>query len=206
MKAAWRRYPLEPAGLLDWNLLFLQGMRFLQLKNPWSHLRWKGRYCERDEKNWTPELLKYLNFDPKTAQKFDNGGLFKKLLLPISCSEDLQRWFWWCSSPGVFWIAWEDLCQYYDVIYLSWNPALFRESSCIHRYVHVPRGFIKSRVGGARADSVRMSGLQQLGWEAGTREGCLQPSQQPPVQTGSTVSNRGRCRVGAADQTHHWQG
>lgn len=48
-------------------------MRFLQLKNPWSHLRWKGRYCERDDKNWTPELLKYLNFDPKTAQKFDNG-------------------------------------------------------------------------------------------------------------------------------------
>ncbi|XP_015226176.1 PREDICTED: calpain-7 [Cyprinodon variegatus] len=83
----------------------LTGMRFLQLKNPWSHLRWKGRYSERDEKNWTPELLKYLNFDPKTAQKFDNG---------------------------VFWIAWEDLCQYYDVIYLSWNPTLFKESSCIH--------------------------------------------------------------------------
>lgn len=30
-------------------------------------------------------------------------------------------------------MAWEDLCQYYDVIYLSWNPALFKESSCIHR-------------------------------------------------------------------------
>lgn len=58
------------------SVFFWQGMRFLQLKNPWSHLRWKGRYCERDEKNWTPELLKYLNFDPKTAQKFDNGGLF----------------------------------------------------------------------------------------------------------------------------------
>ncbi|KAA8591952.1 hypothetical protein FQN60_017326 [Etheostoma spectabile] len=67
----------------------------------------KGRYSERDEKNWTPGLLKYLNFDPKTAQKFDNG---------------------------VFWIAWEDLCQYYDVIYLSWNPALFKESSCIHSW------------------------------------------------------------------------
>lgn len=51
----------------------LQGKRFLQLKNPWSHLRWKGRYSERDEKNWTPDLLKYLKFDPKTAQKFDNG-------------------------------------------------------------------------------------------------------------------------------------
>lgn len=51
----------------------LQGKRFLQLKNPWSHLRWKGRYSEWDEKNWTPDLLKYLKFDPKTAQKFDNG-------------------------------------------------------------------------------------------------------------------------------------
>lgn len=56
----------------------VQGMRFLQLKNPWSHLRWKGRYSERDDKNWTPELLKYLNFDPKTAQKFDNGDSKKQ--------------------------------------------------------------------------------------------------------------------------------
>ena len=54
-------------------VVVVQGRRFLQLKNPWSHLRWKGRFSERDEKNWTPELLKYLNFDPKTAQKFDNG-------------------------------------------------------------------------------------------------------------------------------------
>ena len=61
-------------------VLLFKGMRFLQLKNPWSHLRWKGRYSERDEKNWTPELLKYLNFDPKTAQKFDNGILFFFLL------------------------------------------------------------------------------------------------------------------------------
>ncbi|XP_075778055.1 calpain-7 isoform X7 [Pelodiscus sinensis] len=83
-----------------------KGLRFLQLKNPWSHLRWKGRYSENDVKNWTPELQKYLNFDPRTAQKIDNG---------------------------IFWIAWEDLCKYYDVIYLSWNPSLFKESTCFHR-------------------------------------------------------------------------
>ncbi|KAF7649589.1 hypothetical protein LDENG_00139130, partial [Lucifuga dentata] len=99
----WGLVPTHAYAVLD--IRDHKGMRFLQLKNPWSHLRWKGRYSERDEKNWTPELLKYLNFDPKTAQKFDNG---------------------------VFWISWEDLCQYYDVIYLSWNPALFKESSCIH--------------------------------------------------------------------------
>lgn len=99
----WGLVPTHAYAVLD--IREHKGMRFLQLKNPWSHLRWKGRFSERDEKNWTPELLKYLNFDPKTAQKFDNG---------------------------VFWITWEDLCQYYDVIYLSWSPALFRESSCIH--------------------------------------------------------------------------
>ncbi|XP_068424931.1 calpain-7 [Clinocottus analis] len=99
----WGLVPTHAYAVLD--IRDYKGMRFLQLKNPWSHLRWKGRYSERDEKNWTPELLKYLNFDPKTAQRFDNG---------------------------VFWISWEDLCQYYDVIYLSWNPALFKESSCIH--------------------------------------------------------------------------
>ncbi|KAM4567400.1 calpain-7 [Fundulus diaphanus] len=99
----WGLVPTHAYAVLD--IREYKGKRFLQLKNPWSHLRWKGRYSERDEKNWTPELLKYLNFDPKTAQKFDNG---------------------------VFWIAWEDLCQYYDVIYLSWNPALFKDSSCIH--------------------------------------------------------------------------
>ncbi|KAM6935619.1 LOW QUALITY PROTEIN: calpain-7 [Lycodopsis pacificus] len=99
----WGLVPTHAYAVLD--IRDHKGMRFLQLKNPWSHLRWKGRYSERDEKSWTPELLKYLNFDPKTAQKFDNG---------------------------VFWISWEDLCQYYDVIYLSWNPALFKDSSCIH--------------------------------------------------------------------------
>ncbi|KAK5921570.1 hypothetical protein CgunFtcFv8_018926 [Champsocephalus gunnari] len=99
----WGLVPTHAYAVLD--IREHKGMRFLQLKNPWSHLRWKGRYSERDEKNWTPDLLKYLNFDPKTAQKFDNG---------------------------VFWIAFEDLCQYFDVIYLSWNPALFKDSSCIH--------------------------------------------------------------------------
>ncbi|XP_078480904.1 calpain-7 isoform X4 [Lampetra planeri] len=102
----WGLVPTHAYAVLD--IREYKNMRFLQLKNPWSHLRWKGRYSERDEKNWTPDLLKYLNFDPKTAKKFDNG---------------------------VFWIAWEDLCQYYDVIYLSWSPALFKESFCIHRRI-----------------------------------------------------------------------
>ncbi|XP_060637815.2 calpain-7 isoform X3 [Anolis sagrei] len=100
----WGLVPTHAYAVLD--IREYKGLRFLQLKNPWSHLRWKGRYSENDMKNWTPELQKYLNFDPRTAQKIDNG---------------------------IFWISWEDLCQYYDVIYLSWNPSLFKESTCIHR-------------------------------------------------------------------------
>ncbi|XP_074844402.1 calpain-7 isoform X3 [Carettochelys insculpta] len=100
----WGLVPTHAYAVLD--IREYKGLRFLQLKNPWSHLRWKGRYSENDMTNWTPELKKYLNFDPRTAQKIDNG---------------------------IFWIAWEDLCQYYDVIYLSWSPSLFKESTCIHR-------------------------------------------------------------------------
>lgn len=110
----WGLVPTHAYAVLD--VREYKGFRFLQLKNPWSHLRWKGRFSERDEKSWTTELLKYLNFDPKTAQKFDNG---------------------------VFWITWEDLCQYYDVIYLSWSPALFKESSCIHSTWEAKQGPVK---------------------------------------------------------------
>ncbi|XP_065731824.1 calpain-7 isoform X4 [Phocoena phocoena] len=102
----WGLVPTHAYAVLD--IREFKGLRFIQLKNPWSHLRWKGRYSENDVKNWTPELQKCLNFDPRTAQKIDNG---------------------------IFWISWDDLCQYYDVIYLSWNPGLFKESTCIHRMI-----------------------------------------------------------------------
>ncbi|XP_043919936.1 calpain-7 [Protopterus annectens] len=111
---SWGLVPTHAYAVLD--IRECKGLRFIQLKNPWSHLRWKGRYSENDERSWTPELKKYLNFDPKTAQKIDNG---------------------------VFWMTWEDLCKYYDVIYLSWNPGLFKESTCIHSTWDAKQGPVK---------------------------------------------------------------
>lgn len=111
---SWGLVPTHAYAVLD--IRDYKGLQFIQLKNPWSHLRWKGRYSENDERSWTPELKKYLNFDPKTAQKIDNG---------------------------VFWITWEDLSKYYDVIYLSWNPGLFKESTCIHSTWDAKQGPIK---------------------------------------------------------------
>ncbi|KAM6222788.1 calpain-7 isoform 2-T2 [Rhynchocyon petersi] len=110
----WGLVPTHAYAVLD--IREFKGLRFIQLKNPWSHLRWKGRYSENDVKNWSPELQKYLNFDPRTAQKIDNG---------------------------IFWISWDDLCQYYDVIYLSWNPSLFKESTCIHSTWDAKQGPVK---------------------------------------------------------------
>ncbi|KAL7976770.1 hypothetical protein Chor_008719 [Crotalus horridus] len=110
----WGLVPTHAYAVLD--IREYKGLRFLQLKNPWSHLRWKGRYSENDIKSWTSELQKYLNFDPRTAQKIDNG---------------------------IFWIAWEDLCKYYDVIYLNWNPGLFKESTCIHSTWDAKQGPVK---------------------------------------------------------------
>ncbi|KAM8981428.1 calpain-7 isoform 2-T4 [Sarcophilus harrisii] len=110
----WGLVPTHAYAVLD--IREYKGLQFIQLKNPWSHLRWKGRYSENDLRNWTPELQKYLNFDPRTAQKIDNG---------------------------IFWISWEDLCQYFDVIYLSWNPSLFRESTCIHSTWDAKHGPVK---------------------------------------------------------------
>ncbi|CAL7935433.1 unnamed protein product [Xylocopa violacea] len=80
--------------------------RLLQLKNPWSHLRWKGNYSELDRIHWTNELKETLNYDPDSASQFDNG---------------------------VFWIDYDSICQFFDVFYLNWNPGLFNYTYCIHQ-------------------------------------------------------------------------
>eukprot|EP00095_Tigriopus_kingsejongensis_P008314 snap_masked-scaffold871_size86487-processed-gene-0.13 protein:Tk08314 transcript:snap_masked-scaffold871_size86487-processed-gene-0.13-mRNA-1 annotation:"hypothetical protein DAPPUDRAFT_304374" len=76
----------------------VNGLKLFLVKNPWSHLRWKGNYSERDARNWSPELKKALNYEPKDAQNYDNG---------------------------VFWIDYDSLCRFFDVIYMNWKPDLF---------------------------------------------------------------------------------
>lgn len=61
------------------SLAEVDGVKLLMLKNPWSHLRWKGNYSETDSAHWTPELQQALNYDPKLAQTVDNGELVRSL-------------------------------------------------------------------------------------------------------------------------------
>ena len=56
-------------------------------------------------RHWTPKMKAALKYDPKDAQNFDNG---------------------------VFWIDYDSLCQFFEVIYMNWNPDLFKHVYSLH--------------------------------------------------------------------------
>lgn len=81
------------------------GVRFMQVKNPWSHKRWCGPYSHLDTTRWTSELMDALNFDPSVAEQIDDG---------------------------IFWIDFDSVCGYFTSIHLNWNPELFTHRWVLH--------------------------------------------------------------------------
>jgi len=92
------------------------GEKLFLVKNPWSHLRWRGNWSEIDTRHWTPEFRKALNYNPEDAQNFDNG---------------------------VFWIDYKSLQHYFDVLYKNWDPDLFKHKYHIHHSWRAGAGPVK---------------------------------------------------------------
>lgn len=83
------------------------GTRLLQMKNPWAHKSWSGRFSSFDKKSWSLILQDEVGYDPKKASKCDDG---------------------------VFFICWQDVSKYFQNLYLSWNPALFSSRVTTHAF------------------------------------------------------------------------
>ncbi len=83
----------------------LGGQRFLLLKNPWRRKAWHGPYCAADQARWTPALCQALGYDPRAAQRADDG---------------------------VFWVSWADVRRYFGSIFLNWRPGLFAHRTVTH--------------------------------------------------------------------------
>lgn len=77
----------------------LEGVRLLQLKNPWARKRWTGRFSPEDAASWTPRLRAALRYDQELALQVDNG---------------------------VFWIDLASLQRHFASLYVNWNPERFR--------------------------------------------------------------------------------
>lgn len=106
--------PSHAYAVLDVKLA--KDVKLLKLKNPWSHLRWRGNYSELDIGHWTPKLRSLLHYDPDSAAQYDNG---------------------------VFWIDYNSILKFFDVLYLSWNPGLFHFTYCIHQKWDAGNGPVK---------------------------------------------------------------
>lgn len=96
--------PTHAYAILD--MQEVNGVQLVQMKNPWSHLRWKGNYSEKDLTNWTRELRDRLKYDPTQAEQVDNG---------------------------IFWIDYRSVINFFDVFYINWDPSLFQHTYCVHQ-------------------------------------------------------------------------
>ena len=126
------------AGEHDYAVLDLQekdGQRLLLLKNPWCEgTCWKGNFSN------LPQL---------ETRKMERPGREKTSLVGSEQETQTSLKTETGLRPGTFWIDLESVLQYFESIYLNWNPAMFSHRRDDHFKWHLgPRsGGLKRATG-----------------------------------------------------------
>ncbi|GMF18073.1 unnamed protein product [Phytophthora lilii] len=99
--------------------------RLLQVKNPWRKLSWKGPYSRHDKARWDSaigdELRVYQRQFYATEETEAEGT-------------DGQQ------DDGLFWIDFNSVKQYFESLYMNWNPELFPFKGVCHEHWPVELG------------------------------------------------------------------
>ncbi|RLN48461.1 hypothetical protein BBJ28_00016006 [Nothophytophthora sp. Chile5] len=101
--------------------------RLLQVKNPWRKMSWKGPYSRHDKARWDgaigDELRGYQRQFYATEETEDSDG-----------NSTAQQ------DDGLFWIDFEAVKQYFESLYMNWNPELFPFKGVCHEHWPVELG------------------------------------------------------------------
>ncbi|KAL4158546.1 hypothetical protein PRNP1_004322 [Phytophthora ramorum] len=99
--------------------------RLLQVKNPWRKMGWKGPYSRHDKTRWDSvigdELRAYQN------------QFYATEVTEAEASSGQQ-------DDGLFWIDFDSVKQYFESLYMNWNPELFPYKGVCHEHWPVELG------------------------------------------------------------------
>ena len=111
------------AGEHDYAVLDLReedGKCLLLVKNPWCEgTSWKGRITALSEQDDSRNGHSHKNSNDVLLE-----GLELETKIPTPRESKLK--------PGVFWIEFHSVLQYFESIYLNWNPGLFTHRQDMH--------------------------------------------------------------------------
>lgn len=92
-------------------------VRLLQVKNPWRKMSWKGPYSRYDHSRWDSAIGDELRAYQRQFYAPEVSDLEE-------ASDE--------RDEGLFWMDFESVKQYFESLYMNWNPELFPYKEVCH--------------------------------------------------------------------------
>ncbi|ETP53311.1 hypothetical protein F442_01821 [Phytophthora nicotianae P10297] len=100
-------------------------VRLLQVKNPWRKMSWKGPYSRHDKTRWDSAIG-------------DELRAYQRQFYASEATESEEASGQ--KDDGLFWIDFESVKQYFESLYMNWNPELFPYKGVFHEHWPVELG------------------------------------------------------------------